>query len=152
MDQGERCYRFMFLAGSSDEILTRVDREAAMFNQRAYALAFCPSGAGSVPAALATIDMPNVSLSCFKRSERCSDTYILRVFEAQGKAVTARVEIPVLNTGCDVVLKPFEIKTFKVRCGQVEETDMLEENPMEIQPENVEFGSFEIKTFLLHLK
>jgi hypothetical protein len=44
--------------------------------------------------------------------------------------------------------------TFRLsdRIAKVIETDMLEENPAEIQHENVEFGSFEIKTFLLYLK
>lgn len=126
MDQGERRYRFRFLAGKRDEMLRIADREAAMFNQRAYALAFCPPGSGVKPKALVSVDRENVALSCFKRSERNEAVYILRLFEGQGTAVTAHVDLPVLNLSMDVDFKPFEIKTYKIENGIITETDMLE--------------------------
>lgn len=126
MDQGERRYRFRFLAGKRDEMLRKADREAAMFNQRAYALAFCPSGSGVKPKALVSIDRENVALSCFKRSERNENVYILRLFEGQGSAVRAHIDLPVLGLSVDVDFEPFEIKTYKIENGIITETDMLE--------------------------
>ena len=126
MEQGERRYRFMFLAGERSEVLGRADREAAMFNRKVYAQQFCPPGRGKIPRALVRIDKENVILSCFKRSERSADTYILRVFESQGQAVTVKIELPVSNLSFEAVLHPFEIKVYKLENGAVTETDMLE--------------------------
>lgn len=126
MEQGERRYRFQFLAGERKTVLGSVDRQAAMFNQRVYALQFCPSGKGTIPPALLKIDKENVALSCLKRSEREQHVYILRIFEAQGQAVRTTVEIPVLGLSNEVSLKPFEIKTFRIEKGVFAETDMLE--------------------------
>jgi len=126
MDQGERRYRFRILTGAREEILRTVDREAAQFNQRAYALAFCPSGSGTKPKALVSVDQPNITLSCLKQSERRSDAYILRLFEAQGTAASAHIELPVFGLTLDADFKPFEIKTYIIADGAVTETDMLE--------------------------
>ena len=126
MDQGERRYKFRILAGRRDEMLRCTDREAAMFNQKAYALAFCPSGNGVKPEALVSVDMENVTLSCFKQSERDENAYILRLFESQGTAAGAHIELPVLGLSLDADFKPFEIKTYKIENGTIAETDMLE--------------------------
>lgn len=126
MDQGERRYRFRILAGKRERMLRMADREAAMFNQRAYPLAFCPSGRGEKPKQLISVDCANVTLSCFKRSERDSNAYIVRMFEAQGEAVTAHVELPILDIALDVPFKPFEIKTYMIKNGAIAPTDMLE--------------------------
>ena len=126
MDQGERTYRFRFEAGKKEEVLSRIDRAAAIFNQRAYPLAFCPSGQGEKPAPLVTVDSENVALSCFKQSERSEKVYILRLFECQGIAAHAKVEIPVAGASFEAEFKPFEIKTFRLENGTVTETDMLE--------------------------
>lgn len=126
MEQGERRFRFRLLAGDRQEMLRRADREAAMFNQRVYALAHCPSGRGEIPRPLVEIDHPGVTLSCFKRSEREENTYVLRMFESQGEAAHATVTLPALETAFETELKPFEIKTFLVRMGEAAETDMLE--------------------------
>lgn len=126
MDQGERRYRFLLMAGAKDERMLKVDREAAAFNQMPYALPFCPSGRGVAPKALVSIEKDNVALSCLKQSERDEKVYILRVFESQGMPVETKVELPVLGISTVVKLNAFEIKTFKVTPGQIVETDMLE--------------------------
>ena len=126
MDQGERRYRFRFEAGKREDVLSRIDRAAAIFNQRAYALAFCPSGQGTKPAPLVTVDCENVALSCFKQSERSESVYILRLFECQGIAAKAKVEIPVAGASFEADFAPFEIKTFRLEGGMITETDMLE--------------------------
>lgn len=126
MEQGERRYRFLLMAGEREERLIEIDREAAAFNQPPYALAYCPSGKGEVPKALVSIADQNVALSCFKQSERDPGVYILRVFECQGKPVTTQMEIPVLGLSVELKLGAFEIRTFKVEKGQISEIDMLE--------------------------
>lgn len=126
MDQGERRYRFRIIAGKRDERMKQVDRDAAIFNQKAYALAYCPSGNGTKPAPLVSVDKQNVTLSCFKQSERDANVHIIRLFECQGEATTAHIDIPIAGTSFDVDFKPFEIRTFKLKGGVITETDMLE--------------------------
>ncbi len=126
MDQGERRYRFRVMAGKRDDILLRADREAAQFNQKAYALAFCPSGNGTKPKELISVDRENVTLSCFKQSERDAAKYIFRLFEAQGTECDAHIELPIAGVSLDTHFTPFEIKTFMLADGKVTETDMLE--------------------------
>ena len=126
MDQGERRYRFKFIGGKREDMLKIADREAAMFNQKAYALPFCPSGKGEKPKALIEIDRENVTLSCFKQSERDENTYILRIFEAQGIETATHITLPILGLTLNTTLTPFEIKTFKIKDSTITETDMLE--------------------------
>lgn len=126
MDQGERRYRFRLLAGKRDETLLSADREAAQFNQKVYALAHCPSGKGEKPKNLISVDRADIALSCFKRSERQTDSYILRLFEAQGIAADVHVEIPVLGLALNDTFQPFEIKTYKIEGGCIAECDILE--------------------------
>ena len=65
-------------------------------------------------------------MSCFKRSERSGEAYILRVFESQGQAAEADIQLPILNRSLRVSLQPFEIKVYRIEKGAVTETDMLE--------------------------
>ena len=126
MDQGERRYRFRLEVGKKEDVLSRIDRAAAQFNQKAYPLAFCPSGNGTKPAPLVSIDKENVALSAFKQSERDASVYILRLFECQGIATTTQVDVPVAGTSASIDFAPFEIKTFQVKDGMITECDMLE--------------------------
>lgn len=126
MDQGERRYRFVLMGGSAEERMRAIDREAAAFNQKPYTMAFCPSGAGEKPKVLVEIDRDNVALSCFKRSERDENVYILRIFECQGADADVHIALPLLGHEFDTALKAFEIKTFRVTKESVTETDMLE--------------------------
>ena len=126
MDQGERRYRFRLTGGERSERFTLIDREAAQWNRRPYGFAFCPSGDGTKPAPLCEIDAPNVVLSCFKRSEREANVWVIRIYEAQGAKTKAHVTLPAAKTAFDVELKPFEIRTFRLKDGKIEETDMLE--------------------------
>lgn len=126
MDQGERRFRFHIEAGERSRVLLTADRMAAMFNRRPYALVFCPPGSGKKPAPLCAVEAPNVTVSCFKRSEREENAYILRLFEAQGIATQTRVELPLFALSFVLTLAPFEIKTFRITKGKAEPTDMLE--------------------------
>lgn len=126
MEQGERRYCFLLDGGAREERLRKVDTEAAAFNQMPYARAYCPSGKGEIPKPLVRIDRENVLLSCLKQSERDSQAYVLRIFEAQGVPCTVHVELPIFGVSLTENLKAFEIKTYLIQNGRIEETDMLE--------------------------
>lgn len=126
MDQGERRYRFRLMGGSRAERSAEIDREAAAWNRRPYALAFCPSGEGEKPLPLCEIDRENILLSCFKRSEREEGVWILRLYESQGRETEAEISLPAAGVNFRVSFKPFEIRTFRLKNGRIEECDMLE--------------------------
>lgn len=126
MDQGERNYRFRVMGGERSERMLNIDREASAWNRRPYALAFCPSGEGVKPLPLCEIDRENVVLSCFKRSERDGSVWIMRLYESQGTETSAHIRIPVTDIETDISFKPFEIRTFSISDGKIEECDMLE--------------------------
>jgi len=89
-------------------------------------LIFSVKVSGVKPKALISVDRENIALSCFKRSEREENVYIFRLFECQGTAASAHVELPVFGRTLDAEFKPFEIKTYKIKDGTVIGTDMLE--------------------------
>lgn len=126
MDQGERCYRFRISAGTREQQLLAADRSAAIFNQKAYAMAFCPSGRGTKPKQLLTVDQQNITVSCLKQSERDGEAFILRLYEAQGMKTIANVTLPILGLTKSIAFNPFEIKTFRIKEGLLTETDILE--------------------------
>ena len=97
-----------------------------MWNRIPYGFAFCPSGDGEKPAPLCLIDAENVALSCFKRSEREEDVWIIRLYEAQGIPAKARIGIPAAGLCFDADFEPFAIRTFRLKDGRIGETDMLE--------------------------
>jgi len=65
-------------------------------------------------------------LSCFKRSEREKGVWIMRLYESQGMATHAHIPLRALGIELDLDFKPFEIRTFVIRDGRAEETDLLE--------------------------
>ena len=126
MEQGERRCRFKVIAGAADEVLSGIDREAAVFNRMPYALAYCPSGEGKEPLPLIEIGDPAISMSCFKRSEKKKDRYVLRLFDAQGRGGHTPVTLPAFGVKAEFDFKPFEIRTFFVSDGGIEPVNMLE--------------------------
>ena len=126
MDQGERRYRFRLTGGTRDGRFAMVDREAAMWNRIPYGFAFCPPGTGEMPAPLCTVDAENVVLSCFKRSERDPEAWIIRLYEAQGRGAKAHIALPAAGLDFDADFAPFAIRTFRLKDGAIAETDPLE--------------------------
>lgn len=131
IDQGERRYRFRFLAGKADGLERSVGREAQAFNEALYLLSFFPAGRrvegeeGAAPGLRLEGD-ESVLLMAMKKSEDGSGV-VLRLFESSGRESSARLVWPVLPGGrFDLTLAPFEVKTLLICNGRVIETDLLE--------------------------
>ncbi len=77
-------------------------------------------------------DKKNIIVDTIKPADTIENALLVRVYEAMGK-----------QTSCAFTANA-NIKT-------VTETDMLEENPQSVNLQNVHFGPFEIKTFILAL-
>ena len=124
MEQGVRSFRFRIAAGDPS-VLDTVDNEALVYNEEPYALAFNPYGLGKKPAPLYTIDNPSIVVSAFKKAAD-GDGYILRVYETTGEDRTGRLTVPGLNVDAEISLEGQELKTFRLRDGEISEEPLLE--------------------------
>jgi alpha-mannosidase len=77
-------------------------------------------------------DKKNIIVDTIKPADTVENALLVRVYEAMGKQTT-----------CAFTAHE-NIKT-------IIETDMLEENPQNVDLSHVHFGPFEIKTFILYL-
>ena len=129
-DRGEQKFTYAFypFAGSLAE--SDIVREATELNE---GLIFGSADMKLNTQQIFIPDQKNIIVDTIKPADTVENTLLVRAYESMGMKTTASFQ-------------------FSDRIEKVVETDMLEENPVEIQPKNVEFGSFEIKTFLLHLK
>lgn len=130
IDQGERIFRFRMNGGEAADRLERVDREAAVFNEKPFVLSFFPSGEGVRPLPLIVLDDACVQLSAFKKAEDGED-YIFRLYEPTGRARQVTAKLPAAELELRTKLKPFEVKTFRLsRQGRtVTEVNLIEEQP-----------------------
>lgn len=127
IDQGERRFTFWFKAGTWEERLPGLDREALALNEKPYALTYFPSGEGTAPASLITLSDSSVQLTAFKKAEITND-YIVRLYEPTGEERLTVVSIPSLGINQEVRLGRFEIKTLRLN---VTERILIDANMME---------------------
>jgi alpha-mannosidase len=130
IDQGERIFRFRLQAGPREERMEQVERDAAVFNEKPYVLAYFPPGDGKKAAPAVVIDDPAITLTAMKKSEDGNDL-ILRFFEPTGQSRTAVLDLPFAGARTTLAFGPFEIKTvrFLAKTGRFRETDLLERTP-----------------------
>ncbi|HOX06942.1 MAG TPA: glycoside hydrolase family 38 C-terminal domain-containing protein [Planctomycetota bacterium] len=126
-EQGERLFRFWISGGRRSERLSAVGDEAMAHNEKPMALSFFPSGAGRRPKPFVSVDGAGVELMAAKPVED-GRGLVVRLFEATGRASTARVRLPFAGMGRRVYFRPFEIKTLRVdpRRRTWTEADLLE--------------------------
>ena len=101
-------------------------REAELLNEPLR-----PMAGRSIPILLP--DAPNIIVDTLKPADGRDDALVARVYEAMGRATRTKLA---LGEGIRELL----------------EADMLEEDFRRISPEEVAFGPFEIKTFILPLE
>lgn len=124
MDQGERLFHFKLDFGETKGIMGRIPQEAAVFNQRPFALSFFPSGQGAVPLRGLDISGEGIELTALKKAEKAED-YIARIFNAREE----RRETKVTDFyGNSIVLEmcPFEVRTLRFSKKGILCCDMME--------------------------
>ncbi|HZG57044.1 glycoside hydrolase family 38 C-terminal domain-containing protein, partial [Paenibacillus sp.] len=95
IDQGERTFRFWFAAGPAGERLRAVDREAAVLNEKPYALSYFPSGTRVAPAGtLAELADATTVLSAWKRAED-GDGDVVRVYNPTAERLETTLRLPI---------------------------------------------------------
>lgn len=129
IDQGEHRFTFWLNAGEAQNRAARIDREAALHNERPYALSFFPSGEGDLSGKLLELEDEAVQLSAFKQAED-GNGYILRLFEPTGQARRTAIAIPALGLREEIRLNGFEIATYRIdpKARTLQPVD-LNENP-----------------------
>ena len=125
-DRGEQCFTYGFYPFDGAFADSDVVRQATELNE--------PLLAGNVYDDLGPILLPNaknVIVDTIKPADTVHNALLVRVYEAMGKQVD-----------CNFTVNP-GIK-------KIVETDMLEEDPRDVDASCMHFGSFEIKTLLLY--
>ncbi|MHC4534393.1 MAG: glycoside hydrolase family 38 C-terminal domain-containing protein, partial [Planctomycetota bacterium] len=129
IDQGERLFTFWMNAGSVEERMCAVAREAQIHNEKPIVQWFSPSRGGIRPKPVVLLSNRNVQITTIKQAEN-GKGWIIRLFEPTGRRQKTRLSIlagtPVRKT---VTLQPFEIKTLKIdsTSRSVVETNLMEE-------------------------
>lgn len=127
MDQGEHLFRLWINAGSLEDRMSAIDREALAKNEKPMVLSFFPSGMGEKPNPGPVLSDPVVQITALKQAEDKNDV-IIRLFEPTGQKRTTRLSLPVLSFSREIMLNPFEIKTLRIdpRTGEAAFVDLLE--------------------------
>lgn len=122
-DRGLQRFTYSFCPLSS---LEDALREAEILNEPPR-----PMAGRSVPILLP--EAGNIIVDTVKPADDTENALVVRVYEAMGRATRTRL-------------------TLAAGIRQLLEADMLEENGVPVSPEEVTFGPFEIKTFILPLE
>jgi alpha-mannosidase len=127
IDQGERIFNFWFNAGSKNDRLDKIDREALAHNEKPFVLSFFPSGEGKKTLPLARLDDDVIQMTAFKKAEKSGD-YIIRLFEPTGKPAKTTLILPALGMRQKLAFGPFEIKTLRVnpKTKAIKEVSLME--------------------------
>ena len=125
-DRGVQCFTYGFYPFDGAFADSDVARQATELNE--------PLLAGNVyddPGPILLPNAKNVIVDTIKPADTVHNALLVRVYEAMGKQVD-----------CNFTVNP-GIK-------KIVETDMLEEDPRDVDASCMHFGSFEIKTLLLY--
>jgi alpha-mannosidase len=135
MDTGIREFRFAMMAGSRDERLSRVDREAAVFGEKprflmAYPTPSVEPNSARLPAI--SISDAAVRLSALKRADN-DRGWIIRLFESSGATHSTELKVPDLGIDEQITLQAFQVLTLLVSDGDshTREVNMIEETDAE---------------------
>ena len=82
---------------------------------------------GNYPGSLIELtDDGAVVMTAFKQAAD-GDGYILRLYEPTGRALSCRIDIPLMSVSQDIDFSPFELKTFRVVYGSLSPCTPVEE-------------------------
>ena len=113
IDQGERLFHFWINAGSRDERLCAIDREALTHNEKPMALSFFPAGESSPTVPFITLSDGTIQMTTLKKAEM-NDDLILRLFNPTPETRKTLVTLPFASIQNEVELHGYEIRTFRI--------------------------------------
>lgn len=104
--------------------MEQVERDAASFAEAPVAMSFFPAGIGEAPAQLIETE-GNVVLGALKAAEE-GEGYIARLYHPQPSNEQIRVRCPLWRQELLMEFAPYEVKTLRLTCKGIEETDAME--------------------------
>ncbi len=124
IDMGVREFSFEFYG---DKDISAADVNAAVFNERPFALSFFPCGDGKPCGSFITLDNKSITLSAFKKAFD-GNGYIIRLYNSAAEAQTSSIEIPCIGVKKALTFGKYEVKTFRVntQTGAFDESDIIE--------------------------
>jgi len=125
IEQGERLYDFRFIAGSSEEVNSRLPRVAATFNEKPMTLSFFPSGLGDLPKVNFTVDAPEcVECNAIKKAND-GNGHIIRMFNASTESQKIAIKF---SDGSEFKyeMSKYEIVTFRLADNKITLCDLME--------------------------
>lgn len=127
IDQGEREFEFYLNASADKERLEKIEREAAVKNEKPMALSFFPTGLGKEVKPFALLDDEVISLAVFKRAEK-NEKFVLRLFNPTAETRTTTLTIPSVDVKKTVSLEKYEFKSyaFDPTAKTFSEVDLME--------------------------
>ncbi|MBN2210459.1 MAG: alpha-mannosidase [Sedimentisphaerales bacterium] len=127
IDQGQRLFKFWFDGGDKNELLEKVEKEAAVYNEPCYALSFFPAEGGRKPKPVVRVEDKSVVVSAVKKAQKGNDV-VIRLFNPLARKKTVKVHLPIINKIYKTQLGKFEIKTLKInlKTKNIKEVNLLE--------------------------
>jgi len=123
-EQGERLFEYVINAGTEPERREKIDLEAAMLNQKPFGMSFFPSGKGKKSASFLHLSNPAVSLTALKAAQKGG--FIIRLFNADDKPQTTRIEITGSGVQGTFTLASMEILSLRYSEGKMEQTELID--------------------------
>lgn len=115
IDMGEREFSFTILPYRNE-----ISQLASLRNEPPYILTYFPSGDGSKPQTALTLTNRNILLSYFHKEEQ---SFLIRLFNSSEGSQTTTMRCFGVET--ELMLGGFEVKTFILNNGLLQETDIL---------------------------
>lgn len=124
IDMGVREFSFEFYG---DKDIGLADYNAALFNEKPFALSFFPSGNGKKCGNFIEIDNKSVIMSAFKKAYD-DNGFIVRLYNSSSKKEKAKINIKPIGLEKEIEFGKFEVKTFRVKVESCEfaEADIME--------------------------
>lgn len=132
MEQGERMFSFVIFGGDADTVAKKAPRLAQLHNERPVALSFYPASRDediaeeNVPPTALTITGDPIELTAFKLAYD-RNGYIMRLFNPFDRSAECNVEAYYLKVKADISFTPYEVKTFRIVDGKMEECMITED-------------------------
>lgn len=125
IDQGERMYSFMLLAGEEIIIKEKIDKIALAYNEKPYVITAYPAGEGKTINPIITLSNQAILLQTLKLSE-IGENYVVRLYNSTNTTKkTTIISIP-LGVNEVLSLNGFAIKTYVIKDGKLINSDLLE--------------------------
>ena len=116
IDMGEREFEYRIMADNGE-----TDKNAEIYNQPVFSLAFFPSGIGEKINTEIVIKNPDILMTCYRVND--DGNLIVRLFNSKNES--NRTMFKLKDKEFEVDFTPYEVKTFIFENNELKECNML---------------------------